>query len=319
MRKLSALFLLICSVQLSAQNDPFYSNYMFNPAYYNPGWLGDANGAFAVFQHRSQWAGYNTSLDGAGGAPTSQLMTIVVPVDGVIQSAGINMSFDKAGAESILKIQAGASYNFTFNSGVLSLGVMPGVVTRTLRFDLLRFNDPSDQFNLGTRESQSKFDLAAGAFFRSYSGFFAGAAIDHILKPSLIQIEGVDTELRGRLKQTFYFHGGRIFEVNRDLEITPTAIVKTDLSGYSFDISGVATYKATMWGGLSFRKSESVIVLLGYNLLENKELKVGYSFDYVAKDQEAKQPTSHEIFVRYNLPSFVLGGRKAVKTPRFSF
>ncbi|MEQ9229151.1 MAG: type IX secretion system membrane protein PorP/SprF, partial [Cyclobacteriaceae bacterium] len=113
--------------------------------------------------------------------------------------------------------------------------------------------------------------------------------------------------------------GGRIFEVNRDLEITPTAIVKTDLSGYSFDISGVATYKATMWGGLSFRKSESVIVLLGYNLLENKELKVGYSFDYVAKDQDAKQPTSHEIFVRYNLPSFVLGGRKAVKTPRFSF
>lgn len=319
MKKLGALILFVGSMQLSAQNDPLFSHYMFNPTYYNPGWLGDVNNAFVVFQHRSQWAGYTTTYDGPGGAPTTQLMTLAVPVDGLIHSAGMNLSYDQVGIESTLKIQAGASYNFNFNSGVLSVGIMPSLITRTLRFDDLRFEDPSDPFNIGTRESSTKPDLAAGVFFKSYSGYFAGAAVDHVFKPSLIQVQGAGSELKGKLKRTYYFHGGRAFQANRDLDITPTFLVKTDLRGFSLDLSGVATYRNTMWAGLSYRRSESAILLMGYNFLENKELKVGYSFDYVAKDQQAKKRTSHEIFVRYNLPSFVLGGRKAIKTPRFSF
>ena len=85
------------------------------------------------------------------------------------------------------------------------------------------------------------------------------------------------------------------------------------------DISGIATYKNIMWGGMSYRRSEAVVLLVGYNFLPNQVLKIGYSFDYVVKDQDAKSPTSHEIFLRYDLPGFILGGRKEVKTPRFSF
>jgi hypothetical protein len=52
--------------------------------------------------------------------------------------------------------------------------------------------------------------------------------------------------------------------------------------------------------------------------MEN-QLKFGYAFDYVVKDREAKEVTSHEIYIRYNLPDLIFGGRKAVKTPRFNF
>jgi hypothetical protein len=52
-----------------------------------------------------------------------------------------------------------------------------------------------------------------------------------------------------------------------------------------------------MWGGLSFRQSEAAIVMLGYSLLKDKALKVGYGMDVIVKDREAKQPLSHEILL----------------------
>ena len=107
--------------------------------------------------------------------------------------------------------------------------------------------------------------------------------------------------------------------IMRELVINPTIMVRTDLITYTYDISAVATYQERMWGGVAFRRAESLSILLGYSFLEDNKLKAGYSFDYVIKDRDAKQPTSHEVFIRYDLPNLVFGGRKAVKTPRFTF
>jgi type IX secretion system PorP/SprF family membrane protein len=319
MKKYFVLLLFVIGLNASGQNDPLFSHYMFNPSYYNPGWLGDVKSSFATFQHRTQWAGYTTTFDGNGGAPTSQLMSFAIPVNGKISTAGINFVHDEVGIESTIKIQLGAAYTINLNKGELSFGLMGGLVSRTLRFDELRFENPSDPLNIGTRESQTKPDIAAGVFYNNVDGFFGGVGIDHLLSPSLIQIDAGSTQVSGKLAPVYYFHGGKRMDLSRDLELVPTFLVKTDFDGYSLDISGVLNYKATMWGGLSYRKAESAVLLLGYNFLENKALKVGYSFDYVVQNQEAKRPTSHEIFIRYEIPSLILGGRKAVKTPRFSF
>lgn len=308
--------MLLSSFSAKSQTDPFFSHYMFNPGTYNPGWLGDASIAFASFQHRSQWAGYNTTFDGNSGAPSSQLASFVVPIQGTINSAGANIVLDRQGVESTFQLEIGASYNYNLSKGVLSFGLMPSIINRRLDGSRYRTEVP-DPVIQALNESQSSVDLAAGIFYRSFTGYFAGASVRHILSPELISVEGQQVE--SRLKPIYYFHGGNAFSVNRDLDITPTILVKSDLTGFSADISGIATYRDLMWGGISYRKSEALILLVGYNFLENKELKVGYSFDYVVKDQEAKRPTSHEIFIRYDLPSLILGGRKAVKTPRFSF
>jgi len=94
-------------------------------------------------------------------------------------------------------------------------------------------------------------------------------------------------------------------------------LVKTDLTQTSFDLSGLAFYKDTMWGGLSFRQSEAAILLLGYSFLKDKSLKLGYALDYVVKDQNAKQPTSHEFMLSYELPVNPGSGKKVVRTPRY--
>jgi len=319
MRKLWILACMSVFTLANAQNDPLFSHYMFNPGYYNPGWLGDVQSSFATAQHRSQWVGYSTTYDGDGGAPTSQLISFAIPVDGFLKTGGLNIIHDQLGIESTLKVQAAVAYTKDFNKGSLSLGIMPGIVSRTLRFDELRFETPGDPLDIGTRETQTRPDLAAGLFYSTFNGYFGGVAIDHILTPSLIQIDAGGVQSRGTMVPVYYVHGGKKISLNRDAELSPSFLLRTNTGGYSLDVSGILNYKSTMWTGLSYRSAESVVLLVGYSFLENKELKVGYSFDYVVQNQETKRPTSHEIFIRYELPSLILGGRKAVKTPRFSF
>ena len=319
MKKICVILFFMCGLDVSGQNDPLFSHYMFNPSYYNPGWLGDVKSSFATFHHRTQWAGYTTSFDGSGGAPISQLMSFALPISGRLSTAGVNFIHDQVGIESTVKMQVGAAYTFDLKKGQLSVGMMPTLINRTLRFDELRFENPGDPLNTGTRESQSRPDLAAGVFYNSVDGFFAGIGVDHLLSPSLISIEASGSQISGKLESVYYFHGGKRMDLNRDLELVPTFLLKTSFGGYSLDVSGVLNYRQTMWGGLSYRSAESAVLLLGYNFLENKALKVGYSFDYVVQNQDVKRPTSHEIFVRYEMPSLILGGRKPVKTPRFSY
>jgi hypothetical protein len=110
---------------------------------------------------------------------------------------------------------------------------------------------------------------------------------------------------------------GYYYEVNFDLKLTPTVLVKTDLKEYSFDFGVIATLKDKMWGGLSFRQSEAVNVLLGYAFLKDKSLKFGYSIDVVVKDQQAKENFSHEMMLSYQLPVVVGGSKRIVRTPRY--
>lgn len=110
---------------------------------------------------------------------------------------------------------------------------------------------------------------------------------------------------------------GYFYEVNFDLKLSPSVLIKTDLKEYSFDLGIIATLKDKMWGGLSFRQSEAANVLLGYSFLKDKSLKLGYAIDVVVKDREAKENFSHEMMLSYQLPVNPGTGKKVVRTPRY--
>jgi type IX secretion system PorP/SprF family membrane protein len=306
---------------LSAQNDPFFNHYMFNPSYYNPGWVGEVQQAFTAFHYRNQWTGYSTSFDGPGGAPSSQLVSFAMPMQGRLSGAGANLMFDSpGGAVTNLWFMASAAYSKEIKPGILSVGISPGFVATTLDYGKLRFEDPDDPFNTGAKESQLKPDMAAGMFFQSFEGYFVGIGVNHLLSPSFnFNQDFADEGLENRLRPTIAFHGGRHFELNRDLDVMPTFLLRSDMVTTTFDVGAIATYKARSWGGISYRRSEAATFFVGYSFMEENRLRVGYSFDYVVQNQQAKRPTSHEIFLRFDLPDLVLGGKKPVKTPRFTF
>mgnify|MGYP001169264009 CR=1 FL=1 len=321
LKKWLILSLLLSMCFLSkAQNGFFFSHYMLNPSYFNPAWVGTGESAFVAFQYRNQWLGYSSSFDGDGGAPSTQLLTLNIPVNSVISGLGFNLSNDNLGPLNNIQGQFTVASKWNLSFGTLSVGVMPGFFSQTEKFDELRFNDPEDPLNVGARQTQLKADLNAGIFFQSKGNIYFGLSALNILEPSFNFGINIDTVSFGNnFKRNYTGLVGTVININQDLVIRPSVLVRSDLVGFTYDLSALAVFKEKMWGGISYRRSESAILLLGYSLLEDNVLKLGYSFDYVVDEQDAKQPTSHEIFIRYDIPDLIFGGKKTVKTPRFSF
>ena len=81
--------LLLCSIPANAQQDPQYTQYMYNPSNINPAYAG-SRGVTSIFAlHRTQWVG----LD---GAPVTSAASIHAPVG---KNVGLGFSFmnDKIG------------------------------------------------------------------------------------------------------------------------------------------------------------------------------------------------------------------------------
>ncbi len=299
-----------------AQNDVFFSQYMLNAPSYNPAALGEATVSNVSFHHRSQWLGYNSTFDGDGGSPQTQLLTVTVPMEGIISGLGAQVVNDNLGPVNNLQVRFPVSYSRPLGRGRMSLGLVAGFFSQTLKFDELRFNDPDDPLNVGRRESQMRPNLGLGLHFQTASNLSVGLGAQNIIEPSF---DFSRSDLDNDVVRTYYGSVGFNKVLTRSLYLAPSLLIRSDLETFTFDLGAVLSYQQLAWAGASFRRGEALVFLLGYSFLDSKALKVGYSLDYVVDEQQAKQPTSHEFYIRYDLPNFVFGGKKQVKTPRYTY
>jgi type IX secretion system PorP/SprF family membrane protein len=299
-------------LRVAGQQDPQFTQYMFNTLYYNPAYAGVEGITKLTAIHRSQWLGYQPTY-GGGGAPTTQIISVSSPIFKLNSGFGGYIVNDKLGPQNNLEAQASYAYHLGIKESKLSIGVRLGIYSQTINFDLYNPTDKNDPLlQAAGKESQIRPDLAVGVFFRQEK-YYAGISFDHLIKSQF----DFGLNQRNALDPHLYFTGGYFYDVNFDLRFQFTGLVKTDLTKTSFDLGGLAYFKDTMWGGLSFRQSEAAILLLGYSFLKDKSLKLGYALDYVIKDQAAKQPTSHEFMLSYELPVNPGSGKKVVRTPRY--
>jgi Type IX secretion system membrane protein PorP/SprF len=57
--------------------------------------------------------------------------------------------------------------------------------------------------------------------------------------------------------------------------------------------------------------------LLGISLLKDNSLRFGYSLDLITSGLKAKQSSSHELMLAYQLPVALKGPKPAIRTPRY--
>lgn len=316
MRKIVFVTALALSVlvsdRVSAQQDPQFTQYMFNQLYYNPGFAGVEGATRFNLLHRAQWAGYKSTFDG-GGAPVTSTINFNTPIYKLQSGAGFEIINDNLGPSNSLYARGSYAYHLNVKESKLSFGLNFGIISRSINFDQYRWADPDDPYRLEGKETQVQPNLGLGVYFRNKK-FFAGLSVDHLIEAQFNF--GID-DLRNALEPNFYMLGGYNYDVTYNLVITPSILVKSDFNTYSFDLSAIATYNEKFWGGISFRQSEAAIVMLGLSLLKDNSLKFGYAFDYIIQNQEAKQATSHEIMLSYAMPVSPFGSRKIIRTPRF--
>jgi len=323
MRKISilVLFLVILSSSIRAQQDVHFSQYMFTPAYWNPAFAGADGKTSLMALSRTQWLGYNSSFDNTGMAPSTQFLGFTTPVNFKDKPFGLgaNFVYDQLGEMKNLEVQVSIAYFKQFNRGRLSFGLKPGIYSQTIDFTKLVFVNPDDVKNTGQKESNFTPDLGAGIAYTT-DIYNIGIGINHLLSPTFDYGGNVpNSEIGNSLETTYNIYADYQYDFAYNITFKPSVIVKTDFNTFTFDLSLLATYGERIWGGLSYRDSEAIIFLFGYSFLENNTLSLGYSMDYVVVEQSAKQATSHEFYIRYDLPSLSTGNKKIIRTPRFRF
>jgi type IX secretion system PorP/SprF family membrane protein len=295
-----------------AQQDAVISQYMFNNLYLTPAFAGVDGVTRASALHRSQWLGYQSSSDD-GGAPMTQLVTFVTPINKLRSGAGIYISNDRLGPQNNLEAQLSYAYHLGIKESKLSFGVKVGMYSQSINGTYYRYIHGGDPLILTGKESQIRPDLGAGLFYRAEK-YYVGAGFNHLLKSEFDF--GVD-KTRSALANHLNLTAGYFYEVSFDLKIQFTAAFRSDLNASQFDIAPIAYYKDTMWLGLAFRQGEAGSLLVGYSMLKDKSLKIGSAIDFVIKDAQAKENFSVEFMVSYDLPINPGSGKKVIRTPRY--
>jgi len=312
-RTFYTLAIVVSGVSAYAQQDPQFSQYMFNNIYVTPAYAGVEGVTQLTAMHRSQWAGYESSFND-GGAPTTQLISFTAPIYKLKSGFGTYIINDQLGPLNNVEAQAMYAYHLGIKDAKLSFGIKVGIYSQTINYDIYRAIDDRDPLlrDKKGKDSQIRPDLGFGVFYRAEK-YYLGAGVNHLTRA---EFDFNINDARNALENHLNFTGGYFYEVNFDLTLNPTILVKTDFKEYSFDLGVIATLKDKMWAGLSFRQSEAANVLLGYSFLKDKALRFGYAIDIVIQDQEAKENFSHELMLSYQLPVYATG-KKVVRTPRY--
>jgi len=306
-----------------AQQDAQFTHYMFNQSYFNPAFSGLTNTNSVMAIHRSQWFGYEGTLN-SGGAPNTQFISYNGRSNlwnGGFAAYVVN---DNLGPTNNLEVQLSGSFVFKLgDQSSLTLGVKAGMFSTNINFDEIIVVDPNDNLiGVSGKESQIKPDLGVGLLYRS-GNFFGGLSANHLIQP---EFDFGNDQISNQLVRHYYFMAGYDYALNEDVTITPTLLVKNiGLTEYSWDITAIAKVKDKLWFGAAYRDTESASALVGIRLLQDRSLSLGFAFDFVINDAPNKEPTSQEIMLIYTFKSSG-GGRRArklgkniIRTPRYRY
>jgi type IX secretion system PorP/SprF family membrane protein len=309
------LFIFSCACTgVFAQQDAQFSQYMLNTLWYNPGYAGVEGVTRLTAAHRSQWLGYQPSNNDGGVAPTTQFISMTTPIYKLNSGFGAHILNDKTGPMTNLEAQVSYAYHLALKDSKLSFGLRTGIYSQTIDFGVYRAIHPNDRL-LGDKDgksSQIKPDLSMGVFYRKEKYYF-GVSFSHLTKEKF----DFEVDQKSVLTNHVYLTGGYYYDVSFDLRFLFTGLVQSDLARTTITAGAIGYFKDKVWVGTGFRQGDAAMLLLGYSLVKDKSVKLNYAFDYVVQNQSAKQVTSHELVLTYELPVNPGGGKKVVRTPRY--
>tara|TARA_B100001989_G_scaffold193501_1_gene142289 strand:- start:3775 stop:4725 length:951 start_codon:yes stop_codon:yes gene_type:complete len=298
----------------SAQQNPYFSTYYVNPGIVNSSLNSYNNKNSVSFVYRNQWSNYTPSnLSSSGKAPSTGILSLNLNNREKSFSYGFNLISDNLGPKETFILSPYLSYRKKIKNSYVSLSMSPNYKAATMDFNSLVFVDPSDPFNLALKDTQSRPDLSVGISYFS-NLLLLSIGLENLTQPSFDF--GIN-DLVNKDLISYSIIAKYNIELNRYTKLEPFVLIRSDLKAYTFDISGVITHQDRMNFGLSYRFNEALVGFLGYSFLKTRKLYVGYSFDYVVHNVNAKAPTSHELVIRYDLPTPQL--KKPIRTPRFIY
>lgn len=301
MRKSIIVFILsfpLFIVGVKAQQQPLYSQYVFNGTVLNPAHMSlESEYSNVTLMNRQQWVGIP-------GSPKTTTLSVSLPINATKTSLGLLAVQDKAGVntQTTANLMVAQRINLAENA-FLSVGASAGI--NVLREEDLALGAPNDPlFNKNITSTSG--DVGFGVTFftdRLFVGLSAPAFRKLTLKNSAYDITGV---------AHYYLSSGYLFDLTPMLKFKPTILLKKIGQGAP---QGEATFNFLLnnviWLGLGWRQSESIVGITQFQITNS--LKLSYSYDYITKKElQTIQQGSHEISL-----SFRFGTKGRIVSPSY--
>lgn len=289
-RFIAILLLTVAATNAFPQQDPLFSQTMFNHMSINPAFAGSSEMISATAINRLQWVGFGS------GAPTTMVVNINSPFSlfGKSHGVGLNIMNDRFGFNSDIGIDVSYAYRFKINrAGNLAFGINGGFINNTMK--------PNWQFPVATgdvavpqgEENSVNLDLGAGLFFNNDQMYF-GISATHLNQPQLNKATNPS-----HYKIHYYICGGYVLPItNTSWEFSPSIFAGTTLSTSILTFNSNVIYNKRFWGGVSYRVGEAVTAMIGAEVFSG--LRIGYAFDFSTTKISSYNSGSHEFMLGYS-------------------
>lgn len=294
------LFLFIAEDRVAiAQQQPLYSQYMFNGVVINPAHIATENEYSNItLMHRQQWVGIP-------GAPKTNTLSFSTPINATKTSLGLLAVQDKAGVntQTEIAILVSQSINLAENA-YLAIGASAGA--NFLKQDDLLLNASNDPL-FDKNISSTRGDVGFGITFFT-DRFFVGLSAPSFRKLSLINSSNYD--IKG--DSHYYISSGYLFDLTPIIKFKPTVLLKKiGESQITGEITANILLNNVIWIGAGWRQSESLIGMTQFQFTNS--IKLCYSYDYVTKRElQTVQQGSHEVAL-----SFRFGSKGRIVSPSY--
>lgn len=298
---LSSVALLAAGLSgtLTAQQDPQFTQFMFNKLIYNAGYAGTSGGICGVVQFRQQWASFD-------GAPQSIALAGDMALKTLPLGVGINVISDKVGPQNTLFLRAAGSYHLKIGAGKLGLGLDLGMIQKSISADWVvpepskpDGSIPGTYGNNYTNPDLNKatFDLGFGAFYQIPGEFYVGLSSTHLPAQSI-----KEGELSYKLSRHYYLMSGYTFKLNPWSKLTPQFMMRSDISATTVDVNLTYLWSDMIYVGGTYRTSANVpAILVGYQGVAGPgnplSYRIGFSYDFNTPETNTYFGPTYEILI----------------------
>ena len=169
-KKLSLLVIAMgFSCFAMAQQEPQFTQYMFNRMSYNPGYAGSSGSICATLMYRNQWMGFTIDKPdkgSAGSVPVDLLFTFDMPVKFLHGGIGLTFTNDKIGYWTNNVVNLDYAFRMFWGEGNLAAGVEVGLASKSLDVQGLYGIDENDPVLNNIAKSAFLIDASVGAYYQ---------------------------------------------------------------------------------------------------------------------------------------------------------
>ncbi|MBT30961.1 MAG: hypothetical protein CMO01_14980 [Thalassobius sp.] len=289
MKKLSLILvniLLLCAAAFS-QQDPIYTQYMFNGLAINPGFTGAHEVISLTAGTRIQWTGTSSEK------PVTHTFSAHAPLAIDRGAVGGYVIADKIGNTTRNMVMGSYAYRIPMGLGKLSFGMSAGFTTfQSDPVDAKDMDDPLNQ-DIGT---VTKPQIGAGLFYYT-DRFFLGLSAPNLMKYT-IEANGA-TMPYYEYQRHFFAYSGYVIKMSEDLQFKPNVLFKyVDGAPMQLDLNANFLFYEKFGIGASYRSLDAFSIIAEFQLPQ-PFFRIGYSYDLTHTELFSQQYGTHEIVLNY--------------------